>query len=163
MIKRWVQSRNLLQLHLLVPKDGQWAPVEKWAFTVQNPPSCCLEKMNGDRSDAGCRCILILHLNIPCRQQPISHRANKGRNGLSPEPLGALGLPPFASQCDCLVAGKRRRSLGMATTFIILSPCTAILTANTAASSSSVQSNWLQEITSGLAFKIQKIHNNIFE
>lgn len=84
----------------------------------------------------------------------------------APKPLGALSLSPFASQRDHLEAGKRRHSLGMASTgwgFTILCPCTAILTTYAGASFSSAQSNWLQEITSGLAFKIQKIHNNIFQ
>lgn len=164
MIKGWVRSVYLLQLHLLVPKDGQWAIAEGWACRAYGAAIWNRGVVTNMMLAAAAASSSCSSTSLP-GSSPLPIVQTKEQTDSAPEPLGALGLL-FASQHDNLVAGKRRWSLRMASTgwgFMISRPCTAVLTTHAGASSSSVQSNWLQEITSGLAFKIQKIHSNIFE
>lgn len=118
MIKGRVRSIYLLQLQLL---DGQQADVEWWAFAMQSPLSCCLEQVSGDKNDASyCFCIPLLLLNTPPWQQPTTHPANKGTNGLHLRAIGStwfitfcFSTRPFGIREEKMLSGGGQHRLGI--------------------------------------------------
>lgn len=130
------------------------------------PSKHCLEQVCGDKNYAGCCCCILLLLKHSSLAAAGHHASSKqGKKWTQPQSYEdhlvyhPLPLNKTVSREERMLSGEGQHRLGIYH-FMSLHFNSGT---HAGASSSSVQRKLLQEITSGLAFKIQKMYNNIFE